>query len=253
MKTIKILAVLLLSIISNITFGQNDSVYIVKGNLVLQAYAISDIDSIIFYKPNINNNTVTDINGNIYNTVTIGTQVWMAENLKTTSYSNGDPIPNVTGNIQWGNLNSAAWSHYNSSSQYENPYGKLYNWFAVNDNRNICPIGWHVPSDAEWTKLTDYLGGVSVAVSKMKSTGTQFWQSPNQDATNESGFSGLPGGFRAYNGAFGWIRENGSWWSSTEKSENANVAWHRSLTSNNSVGRGGNDKKTGFSVRCLKD
>jgi len=137
---------------------------------------------------------VTDIDGNEYATIQIGTQVWMAENLRTTKYCNGDPIPNVTDSLQWVNLATGAWAHNNNYSQYENLYGKLYNWYAVDDSRNICPCNWHVPTDAEWTTLIDYLGGEGVAGGKMKSTGTQYWLSPNTDATNESGFSGLPGG-----------------------------------------------------------
>ncbi len=140
-------------------------------------------------------NSVTDIDGNIYETVQIGSQIWMKENLRTTKYANGDVIPNVTDGNQWSNLTTGAWSCYSNNNQIQNLFGNLYNWFAVADQRNICPTGWHVPSDVEWITLTDYLGGESVAGGKMKSTAI-YWQSPNQDATNESGFSGLPGGFR---------------------------------------------------------
>jgi len=192
-------------------------------------------------------------NGYTYASIVLGNgQEWMAENLRTTTYANGDPIPNVTDNAQWQNLTTGAWAHYNNDSQYENPYGKLYNWYTVADPRNVCPTGWHVPSDAEWTILSDYLGGESLAGGKMKSTGTQYWQSPNQDATNESGFSGLPGGFRDSNGSFYYIGSLGGWWSSTEYDTFS--AWLRRLIySNGTVYRNDFYLQNGFSVRCLRD
>jgi uncharacterized protein (TIGR02145 family) len=188
-----------------------------------------------------------------YPTVVLGNgQEWMAENLRTTTYRNGDPIPNVTYNTQWQSLTSGAWAHYNHDSQYENPYGKLYNWYAVNDPRNVCPVGWHVPTDGEYTLLTDYLGGASVAGGKMKSTGTQYWQIPNQDATNESGFSGLPGGLRLSDGTFYNVGYGGDWWSSTVLSTSS--AWDRYLDySYGFVDRSSPSKQHGFSVRCLRD
>ena len=154
-------------------------------------------------------------NGYTYTSIVLGNgQEWMAENLRTTTYANGDPIPNITGNTQWPNLTTGAWVHYGNDSQNENPYGKLYNWYTVDDPRNVCPTGWHVPTDAEYTLLIDYLGGsVAGAGSKMKSTGTQYWSSPNSGATNESGFSGLPGGFRNDVGSFNYIGGYGGWWS----------------------------------------
>jgi uncharacterized protein (TIGR02145 family) len=193
-------------------------------------------------------------NGYNYPTIVLGNgQEWMAENLRTTSYANGDPIPNVTDFIQWQNLTTGAWAHYDNDSQYEKPYGKLYNWYAVADPRNVCPVGWHVPSDAEWTVLTDYLGGEAVAGGKMKSTGTQYWQSPNTAATNESGFSGLPGGVRDYySGGFGAVGNYGDWWSSTESS--TTYAWLRGLSyDGGNASRSNFTKQGGFSVRCLRD
>jgi uncharacterized protein (TIGR02145 family) len=192
-------------------------------------------------------------NGYTYASIVLGNgQEWMAENLRTTSYANGDPIPNVTDANQWGNLTSGAWVHYNNDSQYENPYGKLYNWYSVVDTRNVCPTGWHVPSDTEYTFLSAYLGGESVAGGKMKSTGTQYWQSPNTDATNESGFSGLPGDYRDISGSFGDGGIEGYWWSSTEYDTGS--AWDRSLHHNSdNAWRIFHLKTNGFSVRCLKD
>jgi len=199
-------------------------------------------------------------NGYTYTSIVLGNgQEWMAENLRTTSYANGDPIPNITNNTQWSNLTTGAWSHYNNNSQYENPYGKLYNWYTVADTRNVCPTGWHVPSDAEWSTFINYLdpnanGGnnTNTAGGKMKSTGTQYWLSPNTGATNESGFSGLPGGTRNSGGTFGGIGYYGLWWSSTESS--ANGAWDRNLGYDSGDGdRSNASKRSGFSVRCLRD
>jgi len=197
--------------------------------------------------------SVTDIDGNTYATIQIGTQVWMAENLRTTRYRNGDPIPNVMDGTQWENLKTGAWAHYDNDIQYEKPYGKLYNWYAVADPRNVCPKGWHVPTDVEWTVLTNYLGGGNVAGGKMKSTGTQYWDSPNTDATNESGFSGLPGGSRNNgNGFFGYLGNYGNWWSASESG--AEFAWYRTLLNGNAgVSRYNYDKRYGFCLRCVRD
>jgi uncharacterized protein (TIGR02145 family) len=191
-------------------------------------------------------------NGYTYSSIVLGNgQEWMAENLRTNSYANGDSIPNVTGATQWQSLTTGAWVHYNNDSQYENPYGKLYNWYTVNDPRNVCPVGWHVPTDAEWFVLTDYLGA-SVAGGKMKSPGTQYWQSLNTDATNESGFSGLPGGCLDGFGTSRFIGENGNWWSSTMFG--SNDSYSRTLRSGfSNVFRYYSQKKGGFSVRCLRD
>jgi len=188
-----------------------------------------------------------------YSSIVLGNgQEWMAENLRSSSYANGDPIPNITDNTIWSNLTTGAWEHYNYDSLYDNPYGKLYNWYTVADPRNVCPTGWHVPSDAEWTVLSDYLGGEAVAGGKMKSTGTAYWLTPNTDATNESGFSSLPGGCRGFNGTFAYAGTHGWWWSSTEF--DTDNAWGRALGHDGgSVGRCANYKASGFPVRCLRD
>jgi uncharacterized protein (TIGR02145 family) len=192
--------------------------------------------------------------GYTYSSIILGNgQEWMAENIKTTVYANGDIIPNVTDTNQWINLNSGAWSHYNNDNQYETPYGKLYNWYTVADPRGLCPTGWHVPTDAEYTLLTDYLGGELVAGGKMKSTGTQYWQSPNQDATNESGFSGLPGGYRyGDDGAFNNLGLSIAWWSSTEAST-LDAWYHQLLYDYGGVVKNSSIKEIGFSVRCLRN
>jgi uncharacterized protein (TIGR02145 family) len=177
-------------------------------------------------------------------------QAWMAENLRTSVYANGDPIPNVTDGTQWSNLTTGAWAHYDNNSTKENPYGKLYNWYTVADPRNVCPSGWHVPTDAEWMLLSDYLGGEDVAGGKMKST--SGWNTPNTNASNSSGFSGLPGGVRYDDGSFYNIGNYGNWWSSTEGS--ASSAWTRYLYYNiGVVGSLDGSKGGGSSVRCLRD
>jgi uncharacterized protein (TIGR02145 family) len=214
-----------------------------------------------YLNPNLTYGSVTDQNGNTYATIVIGTQEWMAENLRTTTYANGDPIPNVTDSTEWTQLTTGAWAHYDNNSSYNYPYGKLYNGYAVADPRNVCPTNWHVPTDAEWSALVNYLDPANgsngeystTAGGMMKSTGTQYWPAPNTGATNESGFSGLPGGGR-YNlgGPFNALGYGGGWWSASESG--AGYAWYRFLYYNNAdVDRNNNPKRNGFSVRCLRD
>ena len=184
-------------------------------------------------------------------TVTIGNQQWMRENLDVLTYRNGDIIPQVTDQTAWAALTSGAWCYYNNDVANGAIYGKLYNWYAVNDPRGLAPTGWHVPSDAEWTTLSTTLGGAAVAGGKMKTTGTTSWTTPNTGATNESGFAGLPGG-RGGSGTFSNVGYGGYWWGSTEFS--AASAWGRVLFySSGDVGRSASAKKLGFSVRCLRD
>ena len=203
---------------------------------------------------------MTDSEGNSYKTVTIGTQQWMAENLKVSKYSDGTTIPNINSSTQqWQDNTTGAWCYCNNNVANNAKYGKLYNWYAVskttNSNKNVCPTGWHVPTDAEWTILTDYLGGATVAGGKMKEVDITSWNSPNIDATNTSLFSALPGGYRGYylnNASYANFGDYGYWWSSTEI--NTGAAWFRLLNYNSgSADRGNDTKKLGFSVRCLRD
>lgn len=210
--------------------------------------------------------TVTDVDGMVYKTVKIGSQWWMAENLKTSRYHNVtmDPISfignDAAGNAAWLAANYGAYAVYDTSGTgYQsfdvNEFGYLYNWFAVNDGRGLCPTGWHVPSgddiSSEWKTLIDFLGGLGVAGGKMKEAGTAHWNSPNTGATNSSGFTGLPGGFRGINGSFSFVGFDGDWWSSTESGASA---WYRYLFySSDNVFRDDDDKRLGFSVRCLRD
>lgn len=153
----------------------------------------------------IEDGTIRDIDGNTYKTVKIGIQLWMKENLNVSHYRNGDPIPEVKNPTEWINLTTGAWCYYINDSAMGPRYGKLYNWYAVNDPRGLAPTDWHVPSHAEWISLTTYLGGEDVAGGKMKEAGTSHWQSPNAGATNSSGFTALPGGYRLSNGAYNGI------------------------------------------------
>ena len=200
----------------------------------------------------------TDGDGNNYPVIQIGTgkcspQIWMAENLKTTKFKDGTtPIPNVTENAAWGVLSAPAYCCYNNETAYKTIYGALYNWYTVSTG-NLCPTGWHVPTDAEWTTLTTYfLGGESVAGGKLKETGTFHWTSPNTGATNETGFTALPGGYRSPDGGFCCTGIYGKWWSASEP--DASNAWVRYLgNSSSDISRSLFNKNYGLSVRCLKN
>jgi uncharacterized protein (TIGR02145 family) len=194
---------------------------------------------------------LTDIDGNVYHSVSIGTQLWMVENLKVTHYRNGDSIPNVADGIQWSGLVTGACCDYDNSTSNSSIYGKLYNWYAVHDNRKIAPNGWHVPTDTEWTTLVTYLGGEDIAGGKLKENGTTHWKSPNTGATNETGFTGLPGGSRGFS-SFSGIEYNGNWWSASES--DATYSWSRYMDSRSAaINRNLIPNKFGYTVRCLKD
>jgi uncharacterized protein (TIGR02145 family) len=198
--------------------------------------------------------TVIDYDGNVYDTVIIGTQVWLKENLKVTHYNNGVPIPNVTSNTAWASLVTGARCYYNNDSvANDSVYGPLYNWYAVNDINNICPSGWHVSTNAEWQTTETSLGGTYIAGGKMKEAGTVHWLSPNTGATNESGFTGLPGGMRdPINNNFQDIGGNGLWWTAT--TYNASMVWSTYMWYLFAgVDHNPGTKKYGFSIRCVKD
>jgi len=207
--------------------------------------------------------TVTDIDGNIYQTIKIGDQWWMMENLKVTHYRNGDPIPNVTDGGTWSGLTTGAYCEYDNDPGNVATYGRLYNWFAVDDSRNIAPEGWHVPTDAEWIQLEMHLGMSQMDADaegwrgtdeggKLKEAGTTHWNSPNTGATNESGFTALPGGYRGYNGDYIGMGFIASFWSSSEDS--GVVAWGRGLGYDGSqVYRDISYLQSGFSIRCVRD
>jgi uncharacterized protein (TIGR02145 family) len=201
---------------------------------------------------------ITDIDNNNYNIISIGNQCWTQSNLNVTRYRNGDIIPEVQDAEQWANLTTGAWCYYANSTANGTVYGKLYNWHAVNDPRGLAPTGWHVPSLDEFVALMDYLGGQDVAGGKMKSTGTQYWTSPNTDATNESGFSGLPGGVRGAYGpssatSFSSIGIDGNWWISTVDGDSQQPLYITLYYNYSILEFDGVPKTDGHSVRCIRD
>jgi uncharacterized protein (TIGR02145 family) len=205
------------------------------------------------FNPDKHYGTVSDIDGNVYKTIKIGNQVWMAENLRTTHYLNGDSLPNVTDNIEWRNLITGAFCNYGNTNSLDTiaTYGRLYNWYAVADSRNLAPKGWHIPTVIDWSILIDYLGGDTVASDRMKETGSFHWESPNE-SDNSSGFTALPGGSRYLDKNCEEIGFYGVFWTMSEYSETS--AGFLYLFSWDSIVYGGiNYKANGYSVRCIKD
>ncbi len=192
---------------------------------------------------------VTDVDGNVYNVVIIGKQGWMKENLKVTHYSDGTEIQNVTGTSEWAALTSGAWSEYNNSASAGATYGKLYNGFAVETGK-LCPAGWRVPTDDDWTELMDFLGGQSVAGGHIKQTGTSLWKTPNEGATNSSGFTALPAGFRGPTGLFYQNAEVAIWWSSSSEADK--LPYWITVFSNAYMARNFPvPKVNGMTIRCI--
>ena len=195
--------------------------------------------------------TVIDQDGNNYKTIKIGSQTWMAENLSTTKYNDGTSIPLDTGRITWVKQSTPAYCWYNNDTINKTMYGALYNGYAVN-TKKICPVGWHVSSEADWTALIQALGGENVAGGKLKESGTIHWTEPNSGATNEAGFNALPGGTRFTNGLFFTLKNIGYWWTFTGSNESN--GWYMSLSSADiTVTRNYIELTNGFSVRCVKD
>ncbi|MCF8461479.1 MAG: fibrobacter succinogenes major paralogous domain-containing protein [Flavobacteriales bacterium] len=207
--------------------------------------------------------TVTDSDGNFYNTISIGQQCWFVQNLKTTSYRNGDAIATGLLDTEWANATSGAYAYYDNDPSNNENYGKLYNWHAINDSRGLCPDGWHVPSDDDWKVLERTLGASASDVAatgwrgtnqggEMKST-SSLWQAPNSGANNSSGFSALPAGNRTVTGSFTYSEFHAYFWSSTQ--ENTTDAWARTLYNDNEkVYRSSSFFKTyGLSCRCVRD
>jgi uncharacterized protein (TIGR02145 family) len=211
-------------------------------------------------------NNVADASGNVYSTIKIGAQVWMAENLRTVKYRDGSNIEVVSNIAQWSATYFTSdkkpmmcWYNNDSATYTANKFGALYNWYAINSasngNKNVCPMGWHVPTDDEWSTLTNFLGGNLIAGGKMKAVGTQFWLPPNSDATNSSGFSALPSGNRnadGFDGSFFDLNTTAAYWTSTDIGPFD--AWARSLSYNNgNTEKFSANKSYGYSVRCIKD
>jgi len=224
----------------------------------VRAYATNEAGTAYGNEVSFTTEPLIDADGNVYKTVIIGDQLWMAENLKTTKYNDGTDIPLVTDGRKWASLTSPGFCWYdNDRESYGDIYGGLYNWFAVNTVK-LCPDGWHVPDIEELNIIAGYLGGEAIAGGKLKETGTTHWKSPNTDATNESGFTGRPGGFRSRiwdtkcYGKFGHLGMFGYWWSYS--AYDANTAWIGELGYNTGSVVGNHvDKGKGLSVRCLKD
>jgi uncharacterized protein (TIGR02145 family) len=195
---------------------------------------------------------VTDIDGFKYESIEIGTQVWLTSNLKTSRYRNGNVIPLTASDYTWANTSSGAYCSYGNENANVSLYGALYNWYAVVDPRGLCPTGWHVPTNEDWTTLTAYLGGLEISGGKMKETGFDFWFEPNSGATNSSGFKAKGAGFRDYTGTYADFKMLAYIWSSSEYSSTHGIA-RKFFYDFPSVSFAGNFKNSGFSVRCIKD
>jgi uncharacterized protein (TIGR02145 family) len=196
-------------------------------------------------------NELPDIDENVYHSVTIGTQTWIVENLKVTHYRNGDPIPNVRDVTIWDTLTTGAYCDYDNNARNAKIYGRLYNWYAVNDSRNLAPAGWHIATETEFRELIAYLGGEDVAGAKLKESGTLHWRSPNINAVNESGFTALPGGTVLGSG-FAGLGESGNLWSATEST--SGTAYYfclHYLTGRAFVST--QAKTIGIAVRCVQN
>jgi len=217
-----------------------------------QVSVTAGLDPSIF-NTGISYGSLVDIEGNVYRTVQIGTQTWMAENLRTATYRNGEQIQIISDSASWANNNTniPAWSFYQNNASGNIPYGKLYNWYAVTSSKGICPLGWHIPKDEEWNQLTNVVG--FSAGGKLKSAGTSFWTSPNTGGTNAFGFSALPAGGRGENANFSGIFTNTYFWSATVGA-NPSLGSLRLLEFNSSsIPFANSNRKSGYSVRCVKD
>jgi len=206
------------------------------------------IDTPITFNPGVTYGTVADIDQNIYKTLTIGAQTWMAENLRTTRFNNGDEITYVPYTLTWSDSTTKSYCWYHSDSVN---YGALYKWAAVS-NGNLCPAGWHVPSDGEWTTMINFLGGDTSAARKLMETGGVHWETTSYTLTNESGFTAIPGGYRSSKGIYSNIKRSAYWWSSTEAGS-INAYCRNIYFGFNAVTRTNSPKASGLSVRCLKD
>jgi uncharacterized protein (TIGR02145 family) len=205
----------------------------------------------LVHNPNKTYGTLIDQEGNTYKTILIGSQKWMAENLKTSVYRNGDAILTLNPS-QWSSATSGAWLYYNNDVSNQCPYGKIYNWYTVVDSRNVCPIGWHVPSLQEWYTLINTLGGEMVAGGKLKSTGLDHWSLFNEQATNESGFSSLPGGASSSDANTYFLGENAYFWTSSIVNAFV-VSGIKMYSTDGSAGEIQNPRTEGMSIRCVED
>ena len=237
-----------------------DTLYIYKSGAVVDKRAVAEIDSITFYKKVVPPaETVNDIEGNVYTVLTIGTQKWFKENLKTTKFNDGVAIPNVTDNAEWAAQDSPAYSWYNNDANLAGTsHGIMYNWYAV-ETFKVCPTGWHCATFDEWETLNNFLGGSEVSGGAMKtvSGGTLWyenWDGANLGATNSSGFTGVPTGVRTIDGTFGDMGWATRWWTETEDEADATKGKFKMLHSTTANLWQGTELKTaGYFVRCIKD
>ena len=258
MKALKISLIFTL-LLNNVAVSQ-DAIYIYQKVGGILTIPMNNIDSIIFYDTtsialdtSITNtsSTIIDADGNVYTSVIIGKQEWMAENLRTTKYTDGTAIPNVTDDNQWESLISGAWCYYENDNQYDTVYGKLYNWYSI-ETGILCPADWHIPTDAEWNVLTDYLTANGHGGSALKSISGWINDDGNAKGTDYYEWFGLPSGGRDSPGYFEPNGISGFWWTSSESA--TYTAWSRHLGSDfDYVNRINLNKKLGFSVRCMKD
>lgn len=238
------------------SFSSNISGLVPNTTYYARAYATNSIGTgygnIISFKTE---DGAVDADGNVYNVIIIGTQKWMVEDLKTTKYNDGVSISIETDNNAWKSLNTPGYCWYNNDEANKNTYGALYNWYAVNTGK-LSPVGWRIPTKEDWKTLYDYAFNYlnsSYSISRiLKESESSHWIYPNDYATNETGFTALPGGRRDDNGLFERMREYGYWWSTSE--EDASNAWNRHMHYNNSEFYNNyHSKKNGFSVRCVTD
>lgn len=196
--------------------------------------------------------TVMDADSNVYATITIGNQIWMAENLKTTKFNDGKPISLVVNDALWKSLSRPAYCWYNNDKRNKEIYGALYNWYAI-DSKKICPKGWHVPSKVDWAYMISFVGDENYSGPKLKEKGTDHWKNLFDNATDEYEFTALPGGMRYYSGAFPLFGGSYAiWW--TASGYSVTDAWCRGLEDSSiRIFGGHDDKRNGFSVRCIKD
>ncbi|MBN2481134.1 MAG: fibrobacter succinogenes major paralogous domain-containing protein [Bacteroidales bacterium] len=211
---------------------------------------IADPD--IIFNSDLSYGSINDTDGNIYKTIKIGDQTWLAENLRTTKYNDGTSIPHVKNNVSWISSNVPAYCWYDNNMRNKNIYGALYNWYTINTEK-LCPCDWHVPTDAEWTILVNYISGLSGDEDKLKEIGTLHWNAAGSEVTNQIGFTALPAGYRNWeNGHFMGEGGLGFWWTSSQHSES--VSWAREIENRYSgVFKGIMNNNNGLSVRCIKD
>lgn len=241
-----------LSLIFTLQLQAQDTMYVAKKFGGILKIPVDNIDSIFFYKPYINTGTVTDIDSNTYKTITIANKVWMAENLRVTTYNDGTPIVREENSDLWRTITTPIYSGYRNSIHPDTivPYGNIYNWHVVNTQK-ICPVGWHVFSNEEWNTMIETLGSIYTAGNILKAKGTDYWQAPNDKATDAIGFKALPSGFMYHVGVFSGLGTYSYWWTTDAIDE----AYSRSVfvSTETYVSYFDGPKYNGYAIRCVKN